>query len=279
MIKRCSGWPVSLRAVVCLLWAVLWLVPCAVLGASECDHLTATGNAEYPPYLWRDPQDPQRLIGANADLVKKLGEQLGLQIDVVYVGPWSRSQEEVRAGRIDMLAGYFLTDARQQVVDFITPPFLATSSMVWVRRDAAFPYHQWSDLIGRSGGTLVNNSNGQAFDEFARAHLSLEAVPTASQAFQKLMLKRNDYFIFEQYPGFALARTLGIYDQVQALEPPVSSDGLYLALSRSSKCITPSLRDRMAAQMQAIVSSPLPQALVKANLELWNSQQKQTEKP
>jgi polar amino acid transport system substrate-binding protein len=272
MIKRYPGWLAALRAVLCL-------IPGFALGAPDCSHLTATGNAEYPPYLWRDPQNPQRLIGANADLVKKLGERLGLSIDVLYMGPWSRSQEEVRAGRIDMLAGYFLTQERQQLVDFITPPFLATPTMVWVRRDAGFPYHQWSDLIGRTGGTLVNNSNGQAFDDFANAHLSLEAVPTASQAFQKLILKRNDYVIFEHYPGVALARTLGIEDIVQALEPPVSSEGLYLALSRSSPCITPALRERMAAQMQEIVAGPLPQALVKANLELWNSQQKPPEKP
>lgn len=262
-----------------LLWIALCLIPAVAHAAADCTRLTATGNAEYPPYLWRDPQNPQRLIGANADLIKQLGERLGLQIDVVYVGPWSRSQEEVRAGRIDMLAGYFLTDERQQVVDFVTPPFLETSSRVWVRRDAAFPYRQWSDLIGHTGGTLVNNSNGQAFDDFAKAHLSLEAVPTASQAFQKLTLKRTDYVIFEHYPGIALAQNLGIDDQVQALEPAVSSEGLYLALSRNSKCITAPVRDRMTAQMQEIVSGPLPQALVKSNLELWNAQQKQAAKP
>jgi polar amino acid transport system substrate-binding protein len=272
MCKRHPGWFMSLLI-------TIFLPAGVALGADGCNRLTATGNAEYPPYLWRDPQNPQRLIGANAELLRQLGARLGVEIDVVYAGPWSRAQEEVRAGRIDMLAGYFLTQARQQVVDFIDPPFLVTSSRVWVRRDGALVYRGWNDLIGHSGGTLVNNSNGQGFDDFARANLSLEAVPTASQAFQKLILKRNDYVIFEYDPGMAMARTLGIEDVVQALEPPVSSEGLYLALSRSSTCMSAALRERVATQMQEIVSGPLPQALLKSNLELWSSQQRQAVKP
>jgi len=192
---------------------------------------------------------------------------------VVYAGPWSRAQEEVKAGRIDMLAGYFLTAERQRNLDFVSPPFLFTPSMIWVRRNEAFAYHQWSDLIGRSGGTLVNNSYGQAFDDYAKANLSLEAVPTASQAFQKLILKRNDFVIFEQFPGMALARKLRVETAVEALEPPISSEGLYLALSPNSPCVHQSLQKQIADEMQKIVASPLPEALVKSNLELWNAQQ------
>lgn len=254
--------------------AATLLLPGMAMSENACDHLTATGNAEYPPYLWRDPHNPQQLIGANADLIKQLGARLGLDIKVVYGGPWSRAQEEVRAGRIDMLVGYFLTAERARTLNFVNPPFLFTSSMIWVRQDSAFPYHQWSDLIGRNGGTLVNNSYGQAFDDYARTHLSLEAVPTASQAFQKLILKRNDFVIFEQFPGIALAKKLGIDGEVKALEPPISSEGLYLALSPGSECLKPPLQNKINDEMKKIVSSSLPQALVTANLELWSSQQR-----
>ena len=252
----------------------LLLIPCMALSESACDHLTATGNAEYPPYLWRDPHNLHRLIGANADLIKHLGTLLGLQIEVMYGGPWSRAQEEVKAGRIDMLAGYFLTADRERTLNFVSPPFLFTSNMIWVRQNEGFRYHQWSDLAGRSGGTLVNNSFGQAFDDYAKANFSLEAVPTAGQAFQKLVLKRNDFVIFEQFPGMALAKKLGVEAVIEALEPPVSREGLYLALSANSQCIDQTLRKQINEEMQKIVSSTLPQALVKSNLELWNAQQR-----
>ncbi|MGV8916967.1 MAG: substrate-binding periplasmic protein [Pseudomonas sp.] len=259
--------------------STLFLMPGMAVSADGCRHLTATGNAEYPPYLWRSPPDPSRLIGANADLIKYLGTRLGIEIELYYAGPWSRAQQEVQTGRIDMLAGYFFTTARQKVVDFVSPPFLYTSSMVWVRRNETFPYHEWSDLVGRNGGTLVNNSNGQAFDDYAQAHLSLEAVPTASQAFQKLIIKRNDYVIFEQYPGLALVRMLGIEGSVQALESPIATEGLYLALSRNSTCNRPSLLNQLNAEMKEVVSGPLPQALLEKNLELWNKQQRNDPSP
>jgi len=257
----------------CLRQALL-LLPCLLLplaGAADepCRRLTATGNPEYPPYLWRDPQNPQQLIGANADLLKYLGKQLGLDIDFVYVGPWSRAQEEVRTGRIDLMAGYFLTEARRQQMDFIAPPFLHTPSVVWVRRDNAFAYRQWADLKGRKGGTLVSNSHGQQFDEYAQANLTLEAVPSARQAFEKLMHKRSDYVVYEQYPGMALARTLGITDTVQVLQPPVSSEGLYLAMSHESPCNKPQLREALAREMAKIVGGALPEQLLQQNLERW----------
>ncbi|UVL06032.1 ABC transporter substrate-binding protein [Pseudomonas sp. B21-047] len=264
MIERCFR-----HALLSLLCALL---P-AVAGAQEaCQRLTATGNPEYPPYLWRDPHDPHQLIGANADLLKYLGKQLGLEIEVVYGGPWSRAQEQVRTGRIDLLAGYFLTQARQQLMDFISPAFLHTPSVVWVRQQGAFAYHQWADLQGRKGGTLVNNSHGQQFDDYAKANLTLEAVPSAKQAFEKLLLKRSDYVVFEHYPGMALAQTLGMQDSLQVLDPPVSSEGLYLALSHQSPCNQPQLREDLAREMKAIVSGALPEQLLRQNLERWHQQ-------
>lgn len=72
--------------------------------------MRAPGGDRQPgvsPYLWRDPQNPQQLIGANADLLKHLAKELGVVVDVIYTGPWSRAQDEVRTGRVDLLAGRF----------------------------------------------------------------------------------------------------------------------------------------------------------------------------
>ncbi|BBH46299.1 hypothetical protein KU43P_27760 [Pseudomonas sp. KU43P] len=256
-----------------LLSLCLNLLPAVALAQAPCQQLTATGNSEYPPYLWRDPNHPEQLIGANADLLERLGQALGLKVVVRYAGPWSRAQEEVRTGRIDLLAGYFLTQARQQAMDFIAPAFLHTPSVVWVRQDSTLQYRGWGDLQGHNGGTLVSNSHGQQFDDYAKAHLSLEAVPSARQAFEKLLLKRNDYVIYEQYPGMALVRVLGMDRQLKVLQPPVSSEGLYLAISHASLCNQPALREALAQKMKEIVAGPLPGQLLKQNLERWQQQQ------
>jgi polar amino acid transport system substrate-binding protein len=259
-----------------LLWLALAGLPtAAAAGAVEdrCERLVATGIPQYPPYLWRDPQNPQQLIGANADLLKQLAESLGLTVEVLYSGSWARAQEEVRSGRIDLLVGAFLTPQRLESMDYIHPPFYQTPSMVWVRRAADFPYAGWDDLRGHTGGTLVNNSFGAQFDTFAKANLRLEEVPLIDQAFRKLLLERTDYVLYERYPGQALVDSLGLTDELVALEPPISSEALHLTLSHNSACNEPWLRGQLAKKMLELTASGVPERLLELNVERWKAQQ------
>ena len=57
--------------------------------------------------------------------------------------------------------------------------FFDTPSVVWVHKDRVFHYAGWDDLRGRLGGNLVNNSHGQQFDAFAKAHPELQVVGVA----------------------------------------------------------------------------------------------------
>lgn len=255
-----------------LLFAAL-LMPAFAVSAGKCERLVATGNPEYPPYLWRDPQNPQQLIGANADLLQHLAKELGVVVDIIYTGPWSRAQDEVRTGRVDLIAGAFLTLPRLEVMDYVHPAFFYTPSVVWVHRGAEFPYAGWDDLRNRTGDTLVNNSFGQAFDAYAKSNLTLEGVASLTQAFQKLLLGRTDYVLYERYPGQALADSLGMQDDLLVLDPPISSEGLYLTLSHNSACNDAWLRGMLAKKMNEAIASGLPDDLLQRNLQRWKDQQ------
>lgn len=256
-----------------LLMLSLLLMPGIAAAAGKCERLVATGNPEYPPYLWRDPQNPQHLIGANADLLKHLAKELGVAVEILYTGPWSRAQEEARTGRVDLLAGAFLTLPRLEVMDYVHPAFYFTPNVVWVHRGAEFPYAGWEDLRGRTGDTLVSNSFGQQFDSFAKDNLTLEGVSSLTQAFQKLLLGRTDYVLYERYPGQALAETLGMQDDLLVLDPPISSEGLYLTLSHNSACNEPWLRGMLAQKMTEAVAAGLPEIWLQRNLQRWKEQQ------
>ncbi|MBM7062191.1 transporter substrate-binding domain-containing protein [Pseudomonas sp. UL073] len=266
-----------MRARFFLRWILVGLafMPVLANAASKCERLIATGNPEYPPYLWRDPQKPEKLIGANTDLLEEIGKALKVKIDVIYTGPWSRAQDEVRTGRVDLIAGAFLTLPRLETMDYVHPAFFNTPSVVWVRKDKTFPYAGWDDLKGRLGGTLVNNSFGEQFDSFAKTNLTLEPVPTLTQAFQKLMLGRTEYVLYEHYPGVALADTLGLIGDIEALEPPISSEGLYLTLSHNSACNDAWLRGQLAKKMTELTAAGVPEAILQRNLERWKNQQLQ----
>ena len=251
----------------------LLALPGLAAAAGKCERLVATGNPDYPPYLWRDPQHPQQLIGANADLLQHLAKELGLVVDIAYSGPWAQAQDEVRTGRIDLLAGTPLTAPSLEVMDYVHPALYVSPSVVWVRRGAEFPYSGWQDLPGHKGETLLNSSFGAPFDVYAKSNLSLEGNSSLTQALQKLLLGQTDYVLHERYSGQALADTLAMQDDLIALEPPISSDALHLTLSHNSACNDPWLRGSLAKKMLEAVAAGVPETLLQRNLQRWKEQQ------
>lgn len=259
-----------------LVFSSSWLsLAMAAPTGAQCERLIATGNPEYPPYLWQDPANPQKLIGASADLLAQLGKEIGVEIEVIYAGPWSRAKDEVRTGRIDLVAGVFLTQARLETIDYVHPPYAMEPTMVWVHNGREISVDDAHDLKGLTGGTVVGKSFGDSFDAFRRGHLQLEEVASLGQAFQKLTLDRTDYVLYEQSPGQAMALAQGVADQVHQLERPVALEGLHIGLSHNSACNEPWLRGQLAQKMTKLVAAGLPDQLVQTNQALWLSQQAQ----
>ncbi|MNF68169.1 hypothetical protein D3C84_500190 [compost metagenome] len=64
-------------------------------------------------------------------------------------------------------------------------------------------------------------------------------------------------------------------DDLVALEPPISSEGLYLTLSHNSACNDPWLRGQLAKKMTELVAAGVPETLLQRNLERWKALQMQ----
>ncbi|WP_369959094.1 substrate-binding periplasmic protein [Pseudomonas sp. MBLB4123] len=258
----------------CLLLFTLLTMPVVALAAGKCERLVATGHPDYPPFMWRDPQKPQQLIGAQADLLARLGEELGVRIEVLHSKSWDKALDEVRSGRIDLLAGAPLTLADLETMDYVHPAPFSRADVVWVRNIASFPYIEWADLRERRGAA-VGKGFGKAFDQYAKGNLNLEQGGNLTQQLQKLMLGEVDYVVHEREPALALAHILGLQDDLLALHPPIRSEGLHLALSHNSACNDPWLRGQLAKKMTELVAAGVPDALLQRNLQRWKEQQLQ----
>lgn len=252
------------------------LVTVLLAGAAQaqepaCTRLTASGNPQYPPYLWRDPQDEQSLVGASAELMQWLAKEIGLPIETRYVGPWGRVQEEMRAGRLDLIAGAFFTLPRTEYMDYFHPAFRETRSVVWTRGNHALNYRRWSDLTGLQGITVINNSFGVEFDAYARRALKMTQVATIEQAIQMLQRGRADYLVYEDAPAEAyIARQGGV--PLKAQLPAVANEGLHLALSHRSRCNTPELRGKLARAMYKLAQDKPMARWVEQAIQLWRRQ-------
>lgn len=251
--------------------ALLLFAGLPALAQQACAVLLASGNPQYPPYLWRDPGDEDRLIGANADLMQLLAKEIGVPIEVRYVGPWGRVQEEAKAGRIDLIAGAFWTAPRTEYMDYFHPPFHDTRSVVWVRAGTKLNYTGWNNLIGLQGVTVINNSFGEAFDRFAKQSLKITQVASLEQAIQMLKRSRADYLIYEDSPGQAFLSKLDIAD-VKMLAPAVANENLFLTLSHKSACNNGEMRGRITRAMLKLTRQKALAPLLESNLQLWRRQ-------
>lgn len=241
----------------------------AAAQAPPCTQLVASGNPEYPPYLWRDANDEKVLVGAAAEMMHRLGEEIGIPIAVHYAGPWGRVQEEVRQGKVDLIAGAFFTLPRLEYMDYFQPPLHSTRTVIWTQAARPFDYRKWADLRGKNGVTVINNSFGEAFDRYAEKNLRIDKVATLESALKMLSLARADYLIYEEAPGEAFAAKLGIKG-LRAGKTAISSEDLHLTLAHQSKCNTGALRGRITQALYKFQKEGLMDKLVEAAVRRWS---------
>ncbi len=253
--------------------ALLLATPILAAAAGKCDRLVATGAADNPPFLWRDPQNPARLIGANADLLGQIADALGLKLDLLYTGDAAKALDEVRSGRVDVLADATLSLRRLEEMDFIHPGIVQLQTVAWVRNEPGFFYSSREDLRGRAGSVVATSRFGSEFDAFAKANLQLRQVADVNQGLQTLIAGGSDYLLHERYSMIAAADTQGTLGRIQRLEPPLMSRDMHLAISHDSACNDPWLRGQLARKMTELRAAGVPQQLVAHNLTVWKNQQ------
>jgi len=246
-------------------------VPAMPPATESCKLLIASGNPQYPPYLWRDPADENRLIGANADLLQLLSKELAIPIEMQYGGPWARVQEEARAGKVDLIAGAFWTLPRTEYMDYFYPAFRETRSVIWTRQERKLNYTRWSDLVGQQGVTVINNSFGEEFDQYSRNNLKMSQVASLEQAIQMLQRSRADYLIYEDSPGQAYLAKMNISD-LKPLATAVANENLFLTLSHRSACNSGELRGRITRAIYKLVKQNVMSALLEKNIQRWRRQ-------
>ncbi|NUN06386.1 MAG: transporter substrate-binding domain-containing protein [Bdellovibrio sp.] len=247
---------------------VFFLLLPAALAQTACKRLIAYGNPEYPPYLWNSKNGSDNMMGANADFIKLLAQEIGLPIAVKYGGTWARVQEEARYGRVDLVAGAFVTQERKKYLHYFYPAIFQTRTIIWVHRDRKFPFKEWSDLKSKNGITVLNNSFGEKFDKYAKVNLQIQTVASLAQAFNMLKNNRAQYLIYEEWPAKAYALRYK-YDELIPLSPEISNEALFLAFSKKSPCNAPELRAKIEHAIMKISKKEVLEKLLIDNSRAW----------
>ncbi|KDD70080.1 ABC transporter substrate-binding protein [Pseudomonas mandelii PD30] len=262
-LRRVYGWSLLLG---------LTVLPALSVAAGKCERLVVTGSPDAPPYLWQDPQNPKHLIGASADLLQQVAGELGIKVELLYAGKRSQALDEVRSGRMDMLADASLTVSQLESLDYIHPPLLENDYLVWTRKDSTLVYNEAQDLHGHPGALSEKSRMTPAFGTFAEQQLTLARTPNLTQAFQKLLLGEVEFVLAGRYSGMAAAQTLNLANDLIARPQPIDKPGLFLAVSHNSACNDPWLRGQLAKKMTELPASGLTEVVLQRNIERWKAQ-------
>lgn len=94
----------------------LVLVTVQALAAEDVVKLALADG--YPPYQFKN--DAGEPVGIDVDIVKLLGERLGIAIEIVQ-GPWDSMVTALRLGEVECIGGMEINEKRQRIFDFTTP--------------------------------------------------------------------------------------------------------------------------------------------------------------
>lgn len=256
------------QAITLLLSALSILLATSATADHHCPRLRISGNAEYPPFLWVDPLHPDELVGANAELMALLSKEIGIPVQMVYSGPWGRTQAMTKAGLVDMLAGAFDTHERRGYMSYISTPIYMTRSVIWIRDDKPIAPKSWDELANFSGITVINNSFGNNFDMFAERMLRIQKVGSLEVALRMLQAGRADYLVYEDQPAQAYIQKLGL-KRLSISPLPISQEALYLTVSLKSPCYSPELITRVEAAMKKLSSQGVMGSLLAKYQQAW----------
>lgn len=136
----------------------LSVLACAALLAVECHaeqggRLRWAGDSEGgAPYVFRDPRQPDQIIGFEVDLMEAVASKLGLKAEFVQ-NQWDGLIPGLERGDYDVAVnGIEITEDRRQRVAF-SIPYFHTFEQITVRRETQ-SIHSLADVRGKIAGTL-----------------------------------------------------------------------------------------------------------------------------
>ena len=220
------------------------MVICVLFGSllHACEKLRVVGSDQWIPFAFaKESADSLHPTGIAYDVVRLIGQELGIPVQITIGLPWRRIELAMDKGTADILAGNYWTEERAKRWA-LSDAFANDEVRIFVRRENNFPFNSMSDLIGKRGVMPAGISLGQEFDSF-KHNLDIHEVKLHTQMIDMLALERVDYMILPLLSGRLKIKDAGYENALVAKSKAVSVNAVHLSISRQSSCIV--LLDRI----------------------------------
>ncbi|MCQ8879801.1 transporter substrate-binding domain-containing protein [Pseudoalteromonas shioyasakiensis] len=117
-----------------------------------------------PPYS--QISEDGEISGAIVDIFQEIQQQLGFKLELVGC-PFSRCIRMLEQGEVNAMGGLILTPKRQQLMHFVTPPYMViTSSFVfYARHESQLEIKRYDDLYGKKIAIMRGAAYFKRFNE------------------------------------------------------------------------------------------------------------------
>ena len=190
--------------------------------------VTACGHHDYPPWNWAKGGE---IVGACADVTRKVFRQLGHTVNLAFVGPWKRCQALIESGDVDINICSFKNPEREAYSRFADVPMGINPIAIFVKKGREFPLERWDDLAGKRSGVVNGVSMGADFDTFLQTRTHMEIVTRPVLNLRKLDSQRIDFVPLGLEAGLLQTQLYGFSGRIVPLPKPALEGKLYISIS------------------------------------------------
>jgi len=216
---------------------------------------------EFPPYQY------EANGGADGIVVRILTEAFTeLDKDItIEVLPWKRALYSVETGDADAIFTAYKTPERETFLDYSQTVLMPQVVSVWVKKGSDIGYDGTLESMSNTSIGLVDGiSYGTKVDEAIKNGVltNLDYAPESANNIQKLLGGRIDAVIMNKYGAMHHASQLASLDEVEELQPEISSVPSYIAFSKANNLA--GLRDDLDGVLQKMIENGDYQATIDA---------------
>ena len=214
-----------------------------------------------PPYGMIS--DDGKVSGAIVDIMREMQPSLPIKFEYVAC-PFSRCLKMLEQNELDVMGGLIRTEAREQKMQFLTPPYMMLSSsfVFYAKADSELKINNYQDLVGKRIAVMRGAAHFPRFDT-DKTLTKIEAL-SEHNAFEMLLKNRVDLVIAVEETADHASVFLQRPSQEIVKMPYRYKDVIYGHIALSKQFASSSLAEKIQERLNTLVLNGRLTELVKS---------------
>ncbi|MAH28658.1 ABC transporter substrate-binding protein [Pseudoalteromonas sp. S1649] len=214
-----------------------------------------------PPYGMIS--DDGKVSGAIVDIMREMQPSLPIKFEYVAC-PFSRCLKMLEQNELDVMGGLIRTEAREQKMQFLTPPYMMLSSsfVFYAKADSELKINNYQDLVGKRIAIMRGAAHFPRFDT-DKTLTKIEAL-SEHNAFEMLLKNRVDLVIAVEETADHASVFLQRPSQEIVKMPYRYKDVIYGHIALSKQFASSSLAEKIQERLNTLVLNGRLTELVKS---------------